>query len=128
MFELSEYNASIDASQLALENIWKDEELNGFYPEERMKHILSLICVSVCARIQHEFKNVDLWGALFGDIRIRLNESLKVCNLCKKMIIDLTQNYLPHSINSWRSGLYKDKNLEALKRRLNEIFVIRSQV
>jgi len=124
--EITRVSEVLEHAGDALDQIWRDFEM---YSAERMKHLFKLISDSIQKRIQDEFKASDLWTGQFSDIRIKLNECLKTSVAWLKQTADLTQRFWTGAGASrkWTGGKYADNGLLQLKKRLNEIFLLRSQ-
>ena len=124
--EISGLNDLLERTIDSLDGIWRCSE--KLFGEERMKHMIGLISLALCARIQKEFKGGDLWGSLFGDVRLKLNECLKICNYWMSKIHELTKTYWTGADKQWKGKPFVEGNIRRLKKRLNEIFLLRSQV
>jgi hypothetical protein len=44
-------------------------------------------------RVEREFKETDIWQASFSDVRIKLNECMRICRGWKDRITELTRDY-----------------------------------
>ena len=124
--EITKVSELLERTADSVDQLWKDFAI---YSEDRTKHLLHLISENIQMRIQQEFKSTDLWTGQFSDIRIKLNECLKTCVNWLKQIADYTQRFWvgPNATRKWASGKWNDTGLLQLKKRLSEIFLMRSQ-
>ena len=122
--EISRISEALERTGNAVNELWVECKI---YSEDRMKHLFELISEVVQCRIQNEFKNTDFWTGKFNDVRIKLNECLKSLAAWLRRIGEFTQKSWVESSHKWSSGLWKDPSLLQFKRRLNELFVFRSQ-
>ena len=125
--ELVKVNDLIDALYDTMDFIWTDEEVHPPYGEERMKHFIKISTSSIGAKIEKELNAIDVWTSSFSDVRMKLNECMKICKSWREKIADLTGSLWKAESNKWTGGTYYDPYLERLITRLNEIFEIRSQ-
>lgn len=125
--ELVKVNDLVDGLYDTVDYIWTDEQILPPYGEERMKHFLKISTSSFGAKIEKELNSMDLWTSSFSDVRMKLNECMKICKTWKDKILDLTGTLWRTEGNKWTGGSYYDPYLERLIARLTEIFELRSQ-
>ena len=110
-----------------LDALWKDPDIDPAYSEKRMAHFFKLVSNALGARIEKEFTDVNIWGSAFNDVRMKLNECIRICNGWKDKIADLTGTYWKSDSHIWKGKVFKDGFLESLVGRIQEIFELRSQ-
>lgn len=125
--ELVKVNDLIDILYDTMDYIWTDEAINPSYGEERMKHFIKISTSTIGAKVEKELNSMDVWTSSFSDVRMKLNENMKICKTWKEKIADLTGSLWRAESNKWTGGTYYDPYLERLITRLSEIFELRSQ-
>lgn len=124
--EAEELPRMIEALEKAGDNIdqlWKDFAI---YSEERTKHLFRLVTAVLQTWVQTEFASLDPWTGSFAEVKEKLNESIRLTVVWGNQIADLTQRYWTGG-RRWSSGKWSESGLAQLRKRLNEIFVVRSQ-
>lgn len=131
----------ISTIKMVLSVIWMDTDIFPQYPQDRMANFFKVISRALGSRIEHQFtvrdpKNNEIllhnvWEKSFSDVRLQLNECLRICQLWREAYIDLTQNIWKQQGDTksrqWEGKNYVDQYLNKLVKRMNEIFDIRSQ-
>jgi dynein heavy chain 2 len=110
------------------DDVWKQVE-HDEYPEQRMKHLLSITSNSFVQSVQKHLSTIDLWSDSKDSIKTR--EQLRNgANICERWSIAVEQltsiywhNYVPHP---WKGEPFKATYLIQFKKRLNQIISIRS--
>jgi len=57
-----------------------------------MEHFFKVTSKTLGARIEKEFKELDIWQSSFSDVRVKLNECMRICRGWKDRITELTRN------------------------------------
>jgi hypothetical protein len=91
--ELGQITALVDQIQDALDQIWKDSNITPPYPQPRMEHFFKVTSKLLGARIEREFKAHDIWQASFSDVRVKLNECMRICRGWKERVHELTSAF-----------------------------------
>ncbi len=99
------------------------------YPEQRMRHLLTITTNTFVQSVQKKLSSIDLWSDSKDSIKTR--ENLRNgANLCERWSIAVEQltslywrNYIPHP---WKGEPFKALYLIQFKKRLNQIISIRS--
>jgi hypothetical protein len=67
-----------------------DDEI---YPQKRMENTFRIISKAFGCRIEREFKNKDndVWQSSFSDVRLKLNECMRICNKWKENMGHVTR-------------------------------------
>jgi hypothetical protein len=93
-----------------------------------MEHFFKVTSKTLCARIEREFKQHDIWQASFSDVRVKLNECMRICRGWKDRITELTRDFWKgQSGVKWEGKPFMDSYLENIIIRINVIFELRSQ-
>jgi len=110
------------------DDVWKQVE-HDEYPEQRMKHLLSITSNSFVQSVQKHLSNIDLWSDSKDSIKTRehLRNGANICERWSIAVEQLTsiywRNYIPHP---WKGEPFKATYLIQFKQRLNQIISIRS--
>lgn len=73
-----------------MDNIWTDGKIQPAYGEDRMAHFMLTCGSAFGARVEKELNKTDIWSSSFSDVRMKLNECIKLCKGWKDRITDLT--------------------------------------
>lgn len=104
--------------------MWKQVE-HDLYPEQRMKHLLTVTTTVLIQTTQKQLSNIDVWQDLKNREQIRLGVNL--CERWSFIAEQLTGTYWRHyNPHLWKSEPFKSLSLSQFKRRLNDILSIRS--
>ncbi|CAF3644553.1 unnamed protein product [Adineta steineri] len=118
----------IDKAQDVYDELWKQVEYDE-YPEQRMKHLLSITSHAFVQAIQKQLITIDLWLDSKDSMKNReyIRNSITICERWSLAVEQLTgtywRNYNPHL---WKGEVFKPTYLLQFKKRLNEIISIRS--
>lgn len=110
------------------DDIWKQVE-HDEYPEQRMKHLLTITSNTFVQSVQKQLSNIDLWSDSKESIKNRehLRNGANICERWSIAVEQLTsiywRNYTPHP---WKSEPFKATYLIQFKKRLYQIISIRS--
>lgn len=126
--ELGQITALVDSIQDSLDAIWRDPSINPQYPQARMEHFFKVTSKTLGARIEKEFKELDIWQSSFSDVRVKLNECMRICRGWKDRVNELTRNLWVQMDNKhkWQGKPYFDSYLENIIQRIGVIFELRS--
>lgn len=91
-----------------------------------MDRFMKTVSQALGKRIEQEFKKVDAWEASFSDVRVKLNECMKIITIWKQRAGELTREIWKGTEHKWKGKGFIDKYLENLIARLTEIFELRS--
>jgi hypothetical protein len=94
-----------------------------------MEHFFKVTSKTLGARIEKEFKEIDIWQSSFSDVRVKLNECMRIVRGWKDRINELTRNLWVQMDNKhkWQGKPYFDNYLENIIIRIGVIFELRSQ-
>ena len=99
------------------------------YPEQRMKHLLTITSNAFVQSVQKQLSNIELWFDSKESIKTRahLRNSANICERWLLAVEQLTttywRNYSPHP---WKGEPFKATYLIQFKKRLHQIISIRS--
>lgn len=90
--------------------------------------MFKVISTTLGARIEQEFQKTDVWQSSFSDVRVKLNECMRISKGWKDRMGELTREFWKGSTvqHQWKGKQYADTYLENLIIRINEIFELRS--
>jgi len=99
------------------------------YPQPRMEHFFTVTTKYLGARIEKEFKENDIWTSSFSDVRVKLNECMRICRSWKDRTTELTREFWKsqQERHQWQGKPYYDAYLENIILRISTIFELRSQ-
>ena len=107
------------------DELWKQVE-HDEYPEQRMKHLLTVTAHAFVQTVQKQLSGIDLWSDSMKD-REQLRQGVTVCERWSLAIEQLTntywRNYNPHL---WKGEPVRATYLLQFKKRLNQILSVRS--
>lgn len=89
--------------------------------------MFKVISRSLGVVVERVFKENDVWQASFSDVRQKLNECMRICFNWKQTMTRLISRWRGDPTHRWEGKDYEDFYLEAMIRRLNQIFELRSQ-
>ena len=94
-----------------------------------MEHLFKVTTKALGARIEKEFKENDIWQSSFSDVRVKLNECMRVCRGWKDRTTELTREFWrgQNEKHKWDGKPFFDPYLENMIIRINVIFELRSQ-
>lgn len=93
-----------------------------------MENTFRVISKAFGSRIEREFKESDVWQASFSDVRLKLNECLRICTKWRESMTHLTKiSWKQKMDHQWQGPAHVDHYLENIITRMNEIFELRSQ-
>jgi dynein heavy chain 2 len=110
------------------DEIWRQVE-HDEYPEQRMKHLLTITSNALVQSVQKQLSTIDFWSDSKDSIKNRehLRNGANVCERWSIAVEQLTgiywRNYNPHP---WKSEPFKATYLTQFQTRLNQIISIRS--
>lgn len=58
-----------------------------------MEHLFKVISTTLGARIEQEFQKTDVWQSSFSDVRVKLNECMRISKGWKDRITELTREF-----------------------------------
>ncbi len=126
---------SLDFSQVAdlvnvtfdsLNGIWSTIVDRQVYPQKRMVHLFDIIGKSLCRYIQKTLSNLDLWRLKTGDVRIKLQSAVRICEQWCDVPKKLTSTFWPGNDHQWKGDVHEDTFMEAFKGRLQHVLRIRT--
>ncbi|UJR10563.1 hypothetical protein I4U23_014763 [Adineta vaga] len=118
----------VDKTQDVYDELWRQME-HDEYPEQRMKHLLTITSNALVRAVQHQLSKIDLWFDSKDPMKDReaLRTGITICEHWSLAVEQLTgtfwRNYNPHS---WKGEPVKATYLLQFKKRLNEIVSVRS--
>ena len=63
------------------------------YPQSRMENLFRVTTKMIGGRIEREFKENDIWQASYSDVRVKLNECMRICRGWKDRMTELTREF-----------------------------------
>jgi dynein heavy chain 2 len=98
------------------------------FPQSRMEYLFGCFGGSICRFVQRALKGVDVWRAHAGDVRLKLQEAVRVCEAWADIPRKLTSSYWGDQGDApWRGGPFEDGFTVAFQARLEQIIRIRTQ-
>jgi len=87
--ELGAISAFIDQLQDTLDSIWQDPNISPPFHQVRMEKFFNVVSTTIGARIEQEFrkKENDVWTSTFSDVRVKLNEAMRICRNWKDKML-----------------------------------------
>lgn len=94
-----------------------------------MEHFFKVTGAALGSRIESEFQKTDVWQSSLSDVRVKLNECMKICKGWKQCVTELTRQFwkVQSLKNQWKGKPYSDPYIDNMISRINEIFELRSQ-
>lgn len=94
-----------------------------------MEHLFKVISKQLGSRIESEFQKTDVWQSSFSDVRVKLNECMRIFKGWKDRVTELTREFWKGQgvQHQWKNKPYSDTYLDNMINRVNEIFELRSQ-
>ena len=77
--DLGSISAFVDQIQDTIDKLWKDPQIHPVYSQTRMEQLFKVISTSLGARMEQEFQKTDVWQSSFSDVRVKLNECMRIC-------------------------------------------------
>ena len=118
----SEVLELIETTQDALDELWKATEVSPPYPEERMAHLLEVVCDTLAHCVQRRLSSLDLWHGPFTLVHRGLHEGLLVCEKCAQVGEVLSgqfwKQFAPHP---WKGDRFVSKSLTQFTARLDQV-------
>lgn len=105
----------MDQCEETLDNIWRDDQIQPAYPQARMEHFFRVLTMSFCSRIEKEFSKNDIWQASTSDVRVKLNECMRICSNWSESALRLTRSWLKDSDEMSAFFKGKDKGAQRSK-------------
>ncbi|CAF3596551.1 unnamed protein product, partial [Rotaria sordida] len=118
----------VEKTQDVYDDVWKQTE-HDEYPEQRMKHLLTITSNSFVQSVQKQLTNIDFWSDSKDSLKTRehLRNGANICERWSMAVEQLTsiywRNYNPHP---WKGEPFKATYLIQFKKRLQQIISIRS--
>jgi len=94
-----------------------------------MSHLMKVIGATLGSRIEAEFQKTDVWSSSLSDVRVKLNECMKICKGWKDRTLELTREFWKgqNSPHQWNGKPFTDPYIDSMIQRMSEIFELRSQ-
>jgi hypothetical protein len=92
-----------------------------------MENFFKITSKALGSRIEIEFQKNDVWQSSFSDVRVKLNECMRLLKSWKDRVTELTRDYWRTAEHKWKGKPYADTYLDNMILRINEIFELRSQ-
>ena len=114
----------VEVTQDTLDDLWKQTDHNPPYPEERMRHLLEVICGAFSRFVQRKLGQLDIWSGQFTHIRASLQDGLTVCEKWSAVAEMLTtQFWKQYVLHPWKGGAFVSPTLTQFIQRLEEVCV-----
>ena len=93
-----------------------------------MEHLFKVTTKALGARIEKEFKENDIWQSSFSQVRVKLNECMRICRGWKDRYTELTREFWKgqNVRHQWEGKQFYDSYLENVIIRISVIFELRS--
>ena len=131
--DLSSYDLSsildlIGRTLDSLNGAWEapSSDGNNKFPQRRMEYFFDCIGSALCRFVQQQLKGINVWSDHAGDVRVKLQDGIRVCEHWIEVPRKLTTQYWQHSENQWSKGGYEDQFTIAFQKRLEHIMSIRT--
>ena len=126
--DLGQVSALVDNTQDCLDGIWRDQEIYPAYPQARMEHFFKVTTKALGARVEKEFKENDIWQSSFSEVRVKLNECMRICRGWQDRTTELTREFWKgqDDQHKWEGKPFSDSYLLNVIARISEIFELRS--
>jgi dynein heavy chain 2 len=112
-----------------LNNIWSASSSSGVvYPQKRMAHFLDCIGGTICRQLQKYLAPLNLWHDPPGDVRVKLQNAIKICKKWIAIPNKLTTTFWQSEDRVWRGSAHEDTFCISFHHRLEEILQLRSLV
>jgi dynein heavy chain 2 len=126
-YDLSSVIELIGRTLDALNGAWDAPASDGAkFPQRRMEYFFDCIGGALCRFVQQRLKGTNVWSDHAGEVRVRLQDGIRVCEQWIDVPRKLTTQYWQHSENQWSGGGYEDQFTVAFQRRLEHIMSIRT--
>ena len=111
-----------------MDGIWRDQEIYPAYQQPRMEHFFKVTTKALGARIEKEFKENDIWQSSFSEVRVKLNECMRISRGWKDRTTELTREFWKgqDERHKWEGKPFYDSYLENIIIRISVIFELRS--
>lgn len=127
--DLGQVSGLVDNLQDCLDGIWRDQNIHPAYPQARMEHLFKVTTKALGARVEKEFKENDIWQSSFSEVRLKLNECMRICRGWRDRVTELTKEFWKgqNERHTWEGKPFYDAYLENVIIRISVIFELRSQ-
>lgn len=127
--DLGSVTALVDGIQDAFDQVWRDPNVFPPYPQGRMENLFRVTTKMIGGRIEREFKENDIWQASYSDVRVKLNECMRICRGWKDRMTELTREFWKGQgeKHQWQGKPFSDTYLDNIIVRISAIFELRSQ-
>ena len=110
----------------AFHSAWSAVSDGQSYPQRRMAHFFDCVGKSLCLYIQRQLAMIDIWRARSGDVRMKLQSAIRICEQWCHVPTKLTTIFWPGAEHSWRGPAHVDNFMLAFKGRLEHVLRIRT--
>jgi len=126
---------SLDFSQVAdlvnatfdsLNGVWGTIVDRQVFPQKRMIYLFDCIGKVLCRYVQKQLSALDLWRVKTGDIRIKLQGAVRICEQWCEVPKKLTTTFWPGNDHKWKGAPHEDTFMESFKKRLQHVLKIRT--
>ena len=91
--DLGSISAFVNQTQDVLDQVWQDKNVYPDYPQVRMENLFRVISKQLGSRIETEFQKSDVWQSSFSDVRVKLNECMRIFKGWKDRVTELTREF-----------------------------------
>lgn len=121
---------AIDQTLEVVDAVWLYGKGKDTYKEARMANLLNLFSSVIGGRIQAELPDEEIWNIKNFDAKAKVNECLRAARTWVDGLDRLTQEKWldKNSTHQWKGERYNNKFMNNLKKRLEEVLEIRTQV
>lgn len=98
----------------------------GKYPQRRMEHLLDCIGSALCRYLQRKLATIDVWQSHAGDIRLKLQSAIRICEQWCDIPKKLTSTFWVGGDHPWKGGVHVDTFMLGFKTRLEHVLRIRT--
>lgn len=126
-YELSSISDLIVSTLDALNGAFSAPSSDGMtFPQRRMEFFFDCIGSAICRFVQQKLKGVSVWSDHAGDVRMKLQEGIRVLEQWTDVPRKLTTHYWQHTENPWKGPGYEDQFSVSFQKRLEQIMNIRT--
>lgn len=96
------------------------------FPQRRMEYLFDCIGGAISRFVQQKLKGINVWKDHAGEVRVKLQDGIRVCEQWIDVPRKLTTHYWQHAENPWKGAGYEDQFTVAFQKRLEHIMNIRT--
>jgi len=110
----------------AFNSAWMVVSDGQAFPQRRMAHLFDCVGKALCLYIQKQLSTVDIWRGRTGDVKMKLQSAVRICEAWCHVPMKLTTTFWPGAEHSWKGPAHIDSFMQAFKARLEHVLRIRT--